>query len=134
MMSSSSTWADVPSAASEQLCYIDCPFCNIVLAVSVPCSSLFDTVTITCGNCNNMWPVNVDVTTALHLSHTGSTSSFQDSSSSHHQHGGNLIMPNYMRPMTIVPYPPSITNAQEINDSSPEKRKRIPTLHNQFIK
>ncbi|KAF7801209.1 axial regulator YABBY 5 [Senna tora] len=40
---------------AEQLCYIPCNFCNIVLAVSVPCSSLFDIVTVRCGHCSNLW-------------------------------------------------------------------------------
>ncbi|KAK3436720.1 hypothetical protein EUGRSUZ_C01515 [Eucalyptus grandis] len=44
---------------TEQLCYIPCNFCNIVLAVSVPCSSLLDIVTIRCGHCSNLWSVNM---------------------------------------------------------------------------
>ncbi|KAI4298104.1 hypothetical protein MLD38_017071 [Melastoma candidum] len=45
--------------AAEQLCYIPCDFCNIVLAVSVPCANLFDIVTIRCGHCCNLWSVNM---------------------------------------------------------------------------
>ncbi|KAL5975865.1 hypothetical protein ACLOJK_020193 [Asimina triloba] len=45
--------------ASEQLCYIPCKFCNIILAVSVPCSSLFEIVTVRCGHCGNLWSVNM---------------------------------------------------------------------------
>ncbi|CAN6564134.1 unnamed protein product [Malus baccata var. baccata] len=45
--------------ATEQLCYIPCNFCSIVLAVSVPCSSLFDIVTVRCGHCTNLWSVNM---------------------------------------------------------------------------
>ncbi|GMJ05311.1 YABBY5 [Hibiscus trionum] len=32
------------NSAPEQLCYIPCNLCNIILAVNVPCSSLFETV------------------------------------------------------------------------------------------
>ncbi|XP_052180743.1 uncharacterized protein LOC127793954 isoform X2 [Diospyros lotus] len=46
-------------AVPEQLCYIPCNFCNIVLAVSVPCSNLFDIVTVRCGHCTNLWSVNM---------------------------------------------------------------------------
>ncbi|KAL6226325.1 hypothetical protein ACLB2K_000288 [Fragaria x ananassa] len=46
-------------AVPEQLCYIPCNFCNIVLAVSVPCSSLLDIVTVRCGHCTNLWSVNM---------------------------------------------------------------------------
>ncbi|PIA42426.1 hypothetical protein AQUCO_02000105v1 [Aquilegia coerulea] len=51
-----SSCTNVPS---EQVCYIPCNFCNIILAVSVPCSSLFDIVTVRCGHCTNLWSVNM---------------------------------------------------------------------------
>ncbi|KAH0710177.1 hypothetical protein KY284_011604 [Solanum tuberosum] len=49
----------IDSANSEQLCYIPCNFCNIVLVVSVPCSNLLDIVTVRCGHCTNLWSVNM---------------------------------------------------------------------------
>ncbi|KAI3781927.1 hypothetical protein L2E82_11955 [Cichorium intybus] len=74
-MSSSSSCID------EQLCYIPCTFCNIVLAVNVPCSSLFDIVTVRCGHCTNLWSVNMGMAAGFHRSLSNST--YQDSSSSH---------------------------------------------------
>nr|GEZ59247.1 axial regulator YABBY 1-like [Tanacetum cinerariifolium] len=47
------------SPPSEQLCYVQCNFCDTILAVSVPCSSLFATVTVRCGHCTNMLSVNM---------------------------------------------------------------------------
>ncbi|PON92953.1 YABBY protein [Trema orientale] len=44
---------------SEQLCYVHCKFCDTVLAVSVPCSTLFQTLTVRCGHCTNLLPVNM---------------------------------------------------------------------------
>ncbi|KAK8964033.1 Protein YABBY 4 [Platanthera guangdongensis] len=44
---------------SEQLCYVHCKFCDTVLAVSVPYSSLFKTVTVRCGHCSNLLSVNM---------------------------------------------------------------------------
>ncbi|KAK3038463.1 hypothetical protein RJ639_029761 [Escallonia herrerae] len=44
---------------SEQLCYVHCTICDTVLAVSVPCTSLFKTVTVRCGHCTNLLPVNM---------------------------------------------------------------------------
>ncbi|OAY68197.1 Protein YABBY 5 [Ananas comosus] len=44
---------------SEQLCYVHCNFCDTVLAVGVPCSSLFKTVTVRCGHCTNLLSVNM---------------------------------------------------------------------------
>ncbi|KAL8142199.1 hypothetical protein V2J09_015231 [Rumex salicifolius] len=48
-----------PSSPAEQLCYVHCTFCDTVLAVSVPCSSLFKTVTVRCGHCSNLLSVNM---------------------------------------------------------------------------
>ncbi|XP_074325539.1 axial regulator YABBY 1-like isoform X2 [Apium graveolens] len=44
---------------SEKLCYVHCDFCDTVLAVSVPCSSLFMTVAVRCGHCTNLLSVNM---------------------------------------------------------------------------
>ncbi|MCD9558433.1 Axial regulator YABBY 5 [Datura stramonium] len=87
--------------ASEQLCYIPCNFCNIVLAVSVPCSSLFDIVTVRCGHCTNLWSVNM----AAAFQSSSSTSSWQN----HHVQCVSFF-------------------------SAPEKRQRLPSAYNQFIK
>ncbi|XP_071916667.1 uncharacterized protein [Coffea arabica] len=64
-MSSSSTSSTTTTlsldhlASSEQLCYVHCNICDTVLAVSVPCTSLFQTVTVRCGHCTNLLPVNM---------------------------------------------------------------------------
>ncbi|CAI9285796.1 unnamed protein product [Lactuca saligna] len=140
---SSSSCIDV-AAASEQLCYIPCNFCNIVLAVSVPCSSLFDIVTVRCGHCTNLWSVNMGMAAAFHQSFSNSNSSSQDCTS-HHQHGqaSNHTPPNYRvdlgsaskynNRMPMRPSPTSITNDPKIN-RPPEKRQRVPSAYNQFIK
>ncbi|KAL6965038.1 Axial regulator YABBY 4 [Sarracenia purpurea var. burkii] len=47
------------SSSAEQLCYVHCSFCDTVLAVSVPCASLFKTVTVRCGHCTNLLSVNM---------------------------------------------------------------------------
>ncbi|XP_011078402.1 axial regulator YABBY 5 [Sesamum indicum] len=119
---------DVP----EQLCYIPCNFCSIVLAVSVPCNNLFDVVTVRCGHCSNVWGVNMaaafqclqpswqDVQAAGHTSteykvdHLGSSSKWNNK-------------------MAIQP---SITHKpeQRIVNRPPEKRQRVPSAYNQFIK
>ncbi|KAK6947612.1 YABBY protein [Dillenia turbinata] len=62
-------------ANSEQLCYVHCNICDTVLAVSVPCSSLFKTVTVRCGHCTNLLPVNMrglflPTPNQLHLGHS----------------------------------------------------------------
>nr|AQM50866.1 putative YABBY5-orthologous transcription factor MhyYAB5-1 [Monotropa hypopitys] len=120
-----SSCADVPR---EQLCYIPCNFCNIVLAVSVPCSSLFDTVTVRCGHCTNLWSVNM-------------AAAFQSLQS--------FQAPNYGPPDCSIDFgssskctnnmttrPPIIANNNEGRAANrpPEKRQRVPSAYNQFIK
>ncbi|XP_073038645.1 axial regulator YABBY 1-like isoform X2 [Primulina eburnea] len=60
-MSSSSTFTPDQQqlSPSDQLCYVHCIDCDTVLAVSVPCSSLFKTVTVRCGRCSNLLSVNM---------------------------------------------------------------------------
>ncbi|WRX33033.1 YABBY protein - like 10 [Theobroma cacao] len=45
--------------SSERVCYVHCNFCNTILAVSVPCTSLFNIVTVRCGHCANLLSVNM---------------------------------------------------------------------------
>lgn len=115
------------STPSEQLCYIPCNFCNIVLAVSVPSSSLYDIVTVRCGHCTNLWSVNM-------------ASAFQSLQS--------VQAPIYAAPdcrsdfgssskctnkMTIRP-PIANTSEGRVANRPPEKRQRVPSAYNQFIK
>ncbi|XP_011650422.1 protein YABBY 4 isoform X1 [Cucumis sativus] len=61
-MSSSShptTFSQLPPPPSDQLCYVHCNICDTVLAVSVPSTSLFKRVTVRCGYCANLLPVNM---------------------------------------------------------------------------
>uniref|UniRef100_J3N3Y8 YABBY N-terminal domain-containing protein n=1 Tax=Oryza brachyantha TaxID=4533 RepID=J3N3Y8_ORYBR len=48
-----------PRAEQEQLCYVHCHYCDTVLVVSVPSSSLFKTVTVRCGHCSSLLTVNM---------------------------------------------------------------------------
>ncbi|KAK8520841.1 hypothetical protein V6N13_076977 [Hibiscus sabdariffa] len=74
-MSSSSTLSLDHLPPSQQLCYVHCTVCDTVLAVSVPCTSLFQTVTVRCGHCTNLLPVNmrgllVPSANQFHLAHS----------------------------------------------------------------
>nr|XP_043623616.1 axial regulator YABBY 5-like isoform X2 [Erigeron canadensis] len=133
------------AAASEQLCYIPCNFCNIVLAVSVPCSSLFEIVTVRCGHCTNMWSVNMGMAAAAAAAFPSNSTSLDYSSVSSTHHNSQAPMhtpPNYrvdlgssskynsrmpMRSSPVITSDPKISRP-------PEKRQRVPSAYNQFIK
>ncbi|XP_028801257.1 axial regulator YABBY 5 [Neltuma alba] len=114
---------------SEQLCYIPCKFCNIVLAVSVPCSNLCDIVTVRCGHCSNLWSVNM-------------AAAFQSLSWQEVQASG-LSNPEYRietgsssRSNNRVPMrtPTTRIATEAVTPRPPEKRQRVPSAYNQFIK
>ncbi|KAJ6943283.1 protein YABBY 4-like [Populus alba x Populus x berolinensis] len=140
-MSTSSTLSLDLLPSSEQLCYVHCNICDTVLAVSVPCTSLFKTVTVRCGHCTNLLPVNMrglllPSANQFHLGHSFFSPSH------------NLLdeIPN--------PTPNFLINQTNVNDFSvpvrgmadhelprppvinrpPEKRQRVPSAYNRFIK
>ncbi|XP_022772721.1 axial regulator YABBY 1-like isoform X2 [Durio zibethinus] len=140
-MSSSSTTLSLDHLPpSEQLCYVHCNICDTVLAVSVPCTSLFKTVTVRCGHCTNLLPVNMrglllPSANQFHLAH-----SFFSPSHNLLEEISNPT-PNFLLNQTNtndfaiptrgvadeLPRPPVINRP-------PEKRQRVPSAYNRFIK
>ncbi|KAK4779708.1 hypothetical protein SAY87_015814 [Trapa incisa] len=39
---------------SDHLCYVRCNFCSTILAVGIPCKRTLETVTVKCGHCSNL--------------------------------------------------------------------------------
>ncbi|EOA21450.1 hypothetical protein CARUB_v10001833mg [Capsella rubella] len=160
-MSSSSAPAYPPDhiSSSDQLCYVHCNFCDTVLAVSVPPSSLFKTVTVRCGHCSNLLSVAVNMRALLlpsvsNIGHSfisptpppppnlleemrsGGQNINMNMIMSHH-HGG-AHHPNESLAMGTrngrvdhhlqeMPRPPPANRP-------PEKRQRVPSAYNRFIK
>ncbi|KAK9004851.1 hypothetical protein V6N11_042304 [Hibiscus sabdariffa] len=119
------------NSAPEQLCYIPCNLCKIILAVNVPCSSLFETITVRCGQCSNLCSVNM-------------AASFQSRA------GKDIQVPNYTSPEYRIdlgsssrcknkqlpkrPTTLNSTTSERVVNRPPNKRHRAPSLYNQFIK
>ncbi|XP_076886441.1 axial regulator YABBY 1-like [Bidens hawaiensis] len=133
------------SPPSEQLCYVQCNFCETVLAVSVPTSSLYmTTVTVRCGHCTHLLSVNMrglhfpaaaaanTAATQFHLGHN--FFSPQNIMEEMRNTPSNLFMnlpnPNeHFAPVQVdeLPKPP-------VANRPPEKRQRVPSAYNRFIK
>ncbi|KAG6517472.1 hypothetical protein ZIOFF_020864 [Zingiber officinale] len=47
--------------APEQVCYVNCNFCNTVLVVNVPSDNSLNVATVRCGLCANLLSVNLQV-------------------------------------------------------------------------
>ncbi|XP_057980883.1 axial regulator YABBY 1 [Malania oleifera] len=133
------------SSSSDHLCYVHCNFCNTVLAVSVPSSSLFETVTVRCGHCSNLLSVNmrglllpspVVPNHQLHLPHSfisphhlleeiRSSPPNMMMINQPNLNGQSMIMPD--QGVNEMPKPPAVNRP-------PEKRQRVPSAYNRFIK
>ncbi|KAH6761589.1 plant-specific transcription factor YABBY family protein [Perilla frutescens var. hirtella] len=115
---------------AEQLCYIPCSFCNIILAVSVPCNSLFDVVTVRCGHCTNLWTVNM---AAAFQSLQPSWQDVPNYASSEYR--VDLGSSSRWNPRMAM-QPPNFINKPDprLVTRPPEKRQRVPSAYNQFIK
>ncbi|XP_062224856.1 protein YABBY 5-like [Phragmites australis] len=158
-----------PPAEQEQLCYVYCSYCDTILVVGVPCSSLFKTVTVRCGHCANLLSVNLRglllpaaAAAANQLpfgqAHLSPTSphgllddlTFQAPSllsaeqvspcvstitSGNNSCGGNSVLAMSMaptgKPAPQEPYLPK--SAASVNRPT-EKRQRVPSAYNRFIK
>ncbi|KAJ9173430.1 hypothetical protein P3X46_016565 [Hevea brasiliensis] len=140
-MSSSSTLSLDHLPPSEQLCYVHCNICDTVLAVSVPCTSLFKTVTVRCGHCTNLLPVNMrglilPSANQFHLGHSFFSPSHNLLDEIPNPSPNFLISQNNVNDFSVpargvthdeLPRPPVINRP-------PEKRQRVPSAYNRFIK
>ncbi|XP_058734248.1 axial regulator YABBY 1-like isoform X3 [Vicia villosa] len=125
---------------SEQLCYVHCNICDTILAVSVPCTSLFKTVTVRCGHCTNLLPVNMRALllpspNQFHFGH----SFFSPTHNLLQEEMPNQV-PNFMMNLTNTPNEfsmPPRTVADELPRPpiiNRQKRQRVPSAYNRFIK
>ncbi|XP_022756488.1 axial regulator YABBY 5-like [Durio zibethinus] len=113
----------------EQLCYIPCNFCNIVLAVSVPCSSLFDIVTVRCGHCTNLWSVN--------MAAAFQSLSWQDIQAPNYvtqDYRTDLGSSSKCNSKFSMRAPSNHATEERVVNRPPEKRQRVPSAYNQFIR
>nr|AEK35321.1 YABBY3-like protein [Eschscholzia californica subsp. californica] len=146
MSSSNSAFSlDHLSLPSEQLCYVHCNLCDTVLAVSVPCSSLFKTVTVRCGHCTNLLSVNMrglllPSTDQLQLTH----SFFSPTTTTTTTHNLREEIPSQAPNMFIDQQSQNNSRMQirgqdelhkpPVANRPPEKRQRVPSAYNRFIK
>ncbi|XP_059430261.1 putative axial regulator YABBY 2 [Corylus avellana] len=111
--------------ASERVCYVHCNFCNTILAVSVPCSSLFTIVTVRCGHCANLLSVNMGASLqaappqAPQKQHQSSEDCGSSSKCNKFSAFESTVEHEQPRMPPIRP---------------PEKRQRVPSAYNRFIK
>ncbi|KDP28784.1 hypothetical protein JCGZ_14555 [Jatropha curcas] len=140
MSSSSAAFSPDHLSPSDELCYVHCKFCDTFLAVSVPCSSLFKTVTVRCGHCTNLLTVDMrrlllPAANQLHLGHPFfNPQNILEEIRSATPPNMLINQPSPNEPIMPVrggveelPKPPVVNRP-------PEKRQRVPSAYNRFIK
>ncbi|KAJ3674553.1 hypothetical protein LUZ60_005169 [Juncus effusus] len=113
----------------EHVCYVHCNFCNTILAVSVPGNNLFNIVTVRCGHCANLLSVNLGA-----LVHSMPLQDIQarNSGVSHENSMENGSSSKCSRTPVMFPMPSNEQPMLAIRP--PEKRQRVPSAYNRFIK
>ncbi|MCD7472574.1 hypothetical protein HAX54_013846 [Datura stramonium] len=126
-----------PPPPFEQLCYVHCNICNTVLAVSVPCTSLFKTATVRCGHCTNLLPGLLLPSANHHFSHayfSPSHNLMEEITNA----APNFLMNNIQSNSTefVMPARPGFDDLPRppLINRPPEKRQRVPSAYNRFIK
>ncbi|CAN1834316.1 Axial regulator YABBY 1, partial [Linum perenne] len=147
-----------PPSSEEQLCYVHCNICDTVLAVSVPSSSWFKTVTVRCGHCTHLLPVNMmrpnfipsasptnppfqffspNAATTPH-----NQDEFSNPNATPSPPSPNLLMFNHQindfgfQPARFAQdhHHHDLPRAPLVVNRPPEKRQRVPSAYNRFIK
>ncbi|CAL0332164.1 unnamed protein product [Lupinus luteus] len=117
---------------TERVCYVHCNFCNTTLAVSVPCSSLLTIVTVRCGHCANLLSVNMAASLQTfppqHPQPQKQHLSFEELSSNK-EVGSSSSKCNKFAAFQPVDHQHRIPPIRP-----PEKKQRVPSAYNRFIK
>ncbi|XP_020095287.1 protein YABBY 2-like [Ananas comosus] len=114
--------------APEHVCYVHCNFCSTILAVSVPCNSLFNIVTVRCGHCGVLLSVNMG-----NLLQTLARQDYQIHNKVLRENCGEYESSSKCNKTPMAYSMPN--NQQQVQPMRPpEKRQRVPSAYNRFIK
>ncbi|CAN6465126.1 unnamed protein product [Victoria cruziana] len=117
---------------SEHVFYLPCSFCNTILAVSVPCSNLFNIVTIRCGHCSNLQSVNMGALLPAAIPFQG-VQNLQTHAYSPQQLGKEFGSSSSR--LSTISMMGHAKHEQRLGPNrQPEKRQRLPSAYNRFIK
>uniref|UniRef100_A0A0A8Y151 Uncharacterized protein n=1 Tax=Arundo donax TaxID=35708 RepID=A0A0A8Y151_ARUDO len=123
---------------ADHVCYVHCNFCNTVLAVSVPGNSMLNIVTVRCGHCTNLLSVNLrgPMHSLPEQDHLQENINPHSINGALHDQCGHLEFGSSSSKFRL----PMIYSAQNdhqeraLSARPPEKRQRVPSAYNRFIK
>ncbi|XP_050204989.1 axial regulator YABBY 4 isoform X2 [Mercurialis annua] len=124
----------------EQICYVQCGFCDTILLVSVPCSNLSMVVTVRCGHCTSLLSVNMMRLSFVPLHHLlaslGHDQQKEETNAQHVDAGKTLDM-EISSPTAAYSdneWEEDNNPVNRVINKPPEKRQRAPSAYNRFIK
>ncbi|XP_051120884.1 putative axial regulator YABBY 2 [Andrographis paniculata] len=149
-MSTSSSSSSPPPPSSERICYLHCNFCNTILAVSVPCTCTVPTiVTVRCGHCSNLLSVNLGALLMQpvyynhiqdfqklqqqHHNSSNNNSAMSEAVNNHQDNGSSSSSPS-SKGNIFGPFRAHHEQPRMAPIRPPEKRQRVPSAYNRFIK
>nr|ACG32970.1 axial regulator YABBY2 [Zea mays] len=136
-------------APADHVCYVHCSFCNTVLAVSVPGNSMLNIVTVRCGHCANLLSVNLRALTHSlpeqdhqlqeNIKVHGINGTLHDDHQCGHLDQLGSSSSSRFRRLPVMCSPQNeqhLLQEQTLNNNArpPEKRQRVPSAYNRFIK
>ncbi|XP_047323912.1 protein CRABS CLAW-like [Impatiens glandulifera] len=124
---------------SEHLCYVHCNFCNTVLAAGIPWKRAVETVTVKCGHCSNLSYLSTRPSFLHHHTHfllqDRCPSTFvghQVSSETRKHQPPSSSFSSSSKIIKSMSTNPSQERAPVVKP--PEKKRRLPSAYNQFMK
>uniref|UniRef100_D6MKP6 Transcription factor n=1 Tax=Lycoris longituba TaxID=272140 RepID=D6MKP6_9ASPA len=119
--------------ATEHVCYVHCNFCNTILAVNVPGNNyLLNIVTVRCGHCANLLSVNMgSLLQALPLQ---DLQKFQNHQKASQGSRGDCSSTSKYNSTSVMTFSQQHDQQKLLPIHPPEKRQRVPSAYNRFIK
>ncbi|XP_065876169.1 axial regulator YABBY 4 isoform X2 [Euphorbia lathyris] len=122
----------------DQICYVQCGFCDTILLVSVPCSSLSMVVTVRCGHCSSLLSVNMMKVTFVPFQHLLASLDHDDKKeedvSPELGDTQKTIETQRSSSMAENEFEEEDNPVNRVINKPPEKRQRAPSAYNCFIK
>ncbi|PIN10326.1 hypothetical protein CDL12_08331 [Handroanthus impetiginosus] len=127
----------------DQICYVQCGFCNTILLVSVPCSSLSMVVTVRCGHCNSILSVNMMKACLVPLHLFSSLNQHEEMTQPKWEARPEEVVAEKKGANTCFPSVCFSSDEEEHEDTvhfnqaihkPPVKKQRAPSAYNHFIK
>ncbi|NP_001149388.1 Protein YABBY 1 [Zea mays] len=118
--------------ASEHACYVNCNYCNTILVVNVPSSCSYNVVTVKCGHCTMV--LSMDLSPFHQQARTVPDNQVVQNRGFQYNNFGSYEQASSRNLRTPPMYPVSNNQPQVPPIRPSEKRQRVPSAYNRFIK